>query len=55
MMTVYLTMKKRLFKLIVAINNKFLPSYVGKNLTKLSVQQKAVIAYRYWALKNSMD
>ncbi|MBE7175218.1 MAG: hypothetical protein INR69_02365 [Mucilaginibacter polytrichastri] len=48
-------MKKRLFRLLTAVNNKVLPSYIGKDLTKLSKVQKAVIGYRYWAVKNSLD
>lgn len=47
-------MKKSLFKLLVTINKAVLPSYYNQDPMKLSNVQKAILAYRYWALTNSL-
>jgi hypothetical protein len=48
-------MKKWLFKILVKINNAILPSLHQKDPMKLTTTQKAILAYRYWALTNSLD
>lgn len=48
-------MKKSFFKLLNSINKKILPSYIGKDLAKLSKVQQAVLAYRYWVLVQSKE
>jgi hypothetical protein len=48
-------MKKWLFKLLVKINKAVLPSFYQKDPMKLTTLQKAILAYRYWALTNSMN
>ncbi|MFB2118559.1 hypothetical protein [Parapedobacter sp. 2B3] len=47
-------MKKGLFKLLVKLNNKLLPTYTGKDPAKLTKIQQAILGYRYWALINSL-
>lgn len=47
-------MKKRLFKLLVKLNNNVLPKYTGKDPAKLNKVQQAVLGFRYWALINSL-
>lgn len=48
-------MKKSIFKLLVKINKAILPSYYNHDPMKLSVFQKAILAFRYWALTNSLN
>ena len=47
-------MKKAFFKLLVKINNSILPRYAGKDPSRLTKIQQAVLAYRYWALIHSL-
>lgn len=47
-------MKKKLFQLLVKFNNKVLPKYSGKDPSKLSKKEQAVLGFRYWALINSL-
>jgi hypothetical protein len=47
-------MKKWLFKLLVKINKMVLPSLYQKDPMKLTTLQKAILAYRYWALTRSL-
>lgn len=47
-------MKKSIFKLLVTLNKAVLPSYYNRDPLKLSNLQKAILAYRYWALTNSL-
>lgn len=48
-------MKKTLFKVISRINKWVLPKYSRRNPDKLSSLDKAIIAFRYWVTKNSLD
>jgi len=50
----YACMKRAFFKTLVRINNALLPKLSGKDPSKLSKAQQAILAYRYWALINSM-
>lgn len=47
-------MPKSLFKVLAKIN-KILPSYVYRDLNKLSKVDKAIIAWRYYITTNSLD
>lgn len=46
--------KSYIFKGLNQINRLVLPSYRKKNPMKLSKMQKAITAYRYWILIQSM-
>jgi hypothetical protein len=48
-------MKKSLFKVIARINKWVLPQYSKRDITRLSKLDKAIIAFRYWVTKNSLD
>jgi hypothetical protein len=50
-------MKRTIFKTLAKFNKKFLPAYSKKDfdLAKASTLQKAVIGYRYWVTKNSLE
>lgn len=47
-------MKKAFFRILVKFNNAVLPRYTGKDPSKLSKTQQAILGYRYWTLKNSL-
>jgi len=47
-------MKRSFFKILVRLNKAILPGYYDHDLSKLSKLQKAIVAYRYWALTNSL-
>jgi len=46
---------KLFFKALSSLNKKVLPSYIKKDLTRLSPMQKAVVGYRLWVTKNYLD
>lgn len=50
-------MKKRFFKLLAKLNKKVLPSYSkkGLDLRKASKLQMAIIGWKLWVTKNSLD
>ncbi len=50
-------MKKTVFKLLSRANKKFLPSYTKKelDLQKASKAQKALLGWKAWVTKNSLD
>jgi hypothetical protein len=48
-------MKKSLFKLLAKLNKVILPRYSSRDLTRLSKLDQAIIAFRYWVTKNSLD
>jgi hypothetical protein len=48
-------MKKSLFKLLAKLNRVILPRYSRKDLTRLSKLDQAIIAFRYWVTKNSLE
>jgi len=48
-------MKRTFFKILSEVNKKILPSYIYKDLTKLSTLDKAFIGYRIWVTKNYLD
>lgn len=47
-------MKREMFKLLVKLNNRFLPKYTGKDPATLTKSQQAILGFRYWALINSL-
>jgi hypothetical protein len=47
-------MKQLFFKLLVKLNGLILPSYYKRDPLRLSNLQKAILAFRYWALTNSL-
>lgn len=47
-------MKRAFFKTLVRFNKLVLPKLSGKDPSKLSKAQQAMLAYRYWALVNSL-
>jgi hypothetical protein len=47
-------MKKWFFKILVKINKAVLPSLYQKDPMRLTTLQKAILAYRYWALTQSL-
>ncbi|SDS05380.1 SsrA-binding protein [Gramella sp. MAR_2010_147] len=50
-------MKKQIFKAIARLNKKILPSYSkkGLDLQKASKLQMALIGWKLWVTKNSLD
>lgn len=48
-------MKKSLFKVLARVNRWILPRYSKRNLNKLSKLDQALIAFRYWVTKNSLE
>ncbi len=50
-------MKKKFFKMLARLNKKLLPSYSKKqlDLRKASKLQMAIIGWRLWVTKNSLD
>lgn len=48
-------MKKRLFKVLLKLNNAILPSLIKKDPNKLTTFEKAILGYRYWVLTQALD
>lgn len=48
-------MKKSIFKIVAGINKWVLPRYSKRDLGKLSKLDQALIAFRYWVTKNSLE
>ena len=48
-------MKKLLFRLLARINKSILPTYSKRDITRLSKLDQAIIAFRYWVTKNSLE
>ena len=50
-------MKKKIFKALAKLNKKVLPSYSKKqlDLQKASKVQMAIIGWKLWVTKNSLD
>jgi len=48
-------MKKSLFRALARINRWILPRYSKRDLTRLSKVDQALIAFRYWVTKNSLE
>lgn len=50
-------MKKKFFKMLSKLNKKVLPSYSKQqlDLQKASKLQMAIIGWKFWVTKNSLD
>jgi len=48
-------MKKSIFKSLARINKIILPKYWNRDLTKLSLIDKAIVGYKIWVTKNSLN
>ncbi|MDQ1097520.1 MULTISPECIES: hypothetical protein [Chryseobacterium] len=48
-------MKKSFFKFLNRVNKAVLPKLSGKDPNSLTKLQKAILAYRYFVLVNSLD
>ena len=47
-------MRKQLFRLLARLNKLLLPKLWGKDLTRLSKAQKAIVGWRIWVTKNAL-
>jgi hypothetical protein len=47
-------LKHLLFRILLKINTWLLPSYIYRDLTRLSKLDQAIIAYRIWLTKKSL-
>lgn len=43
---------KYFFKILSKLNKILLPSMIKKDLSKLKIYEKIIVAYRYWVTKN---
>jgi hypothetical protein len=48
-------MKKSLFRALAVINKWILPRYSKRDISKLSKIDQAIIGFRYWVTKNSLE
>ena len=48
-------MKKLLFRILAKFNKVFLPKYYNRNLYKLKKWEMAIVGYKYWVTRNSLD
>jgi hypothetical protein len=49
-----MTFRKRLFRVLAAMNKRILPKLWDKDLLRLSPLQKAIVGYRYWVTRNAL-
>ena len=49
-----MTIRKRAFRLLAAINRKVLPKQWHRDLTRLSKPRLALAAYRFWVTRNAL-
>ena len=47
--------KKSVFRILAKINKAILPRYSKRDINKLSMVDKALVAYRYWVTMNALD
>jgi len=50
----FLIKSKLFFKVLAKINKIILPTMLHKDLNRLKMFEKVVVAYRYWVTKNSL-
>jgi hypothetical protein len=48
-------MRKRIFRLLAALNRAALPKQWDKDLARLSKGRKLLAGYRYWVTRNALD
>lgn len=49
-----MTLRKRFFRLLAAVNRRALPTLWNKDLLRLTPLQKALVGYRYWVTRNAL-
>lgn len=49
-----MTVRKRLFRLLAALNRALLPKLWDKDLQRLTKAQQLLVAYRYWVTRNAL-
>jgi len=49
-----MTMRKRLFRILAAINRALLPKQWHRDLSRLSTPRKLLAGYRYWVTRNAL-
>ena len=50
----FLISNKLFFKVLAKVNKLIMPTMLHKDLRRLNLLDKIVIAYRYWVTKNSL-
>ena len=48
-------MKSFFFKFLSRVNKAVLPRYSKRDISRLSKIDKAIVAFRYWVTKNSLQ
>ena len=48
-------MKMFFFRVLSQVNKVILPRYSKRDITRLSKVDKAIVAFRYWVTKNSLQ
>jgi hypothetical protein len=48
-------MKKLIFRFLAKFNKAVLPKYYNRNLAKLKKWEMAIVGYKYWVTRNSLD
>jgi hypothetical protein len=48
-------LSKTFFKILARVNKAIIPRYSKRDINRLSKFDQALIAYRYWVTKNSLD
>ena len=49
-----MSLRKRIFRILAAINRKVLPKQWHRDLTRLSKARMPLVAYRYWVSRNAL-
>lgn len=49
-----MTLRKRIFRLLAAINRKVLPKQWHRDLARLGKPRQLLVAYRYWVTRNAL-
>ncbi len=49
-----MTVRKRAFRLLAALNRAVLPKQWHRDLARLSTPRKLLAAYRYWVTRNAL-
>ena len=48
-------LRKRIFRLLAAMNRAVLPKQWHRDLSRLSTSRKLLAGYRYWVTRNALD
>lgn len=49
-----MTLRKRAFRVLAAINRAVLPKQWHRDLSRLGWARQALVAYRYWVTRNAL-